>query len=176
MWQNASHPMLPVTRASRAAAPPLQRLARMNETVLHSGEAVLIAPASDGAEWDAFVEQTHGSTFCHLWGWRDVVESVMGQEAVYFAARDEAGAVRGVLPLVRLRSPLFGVRHVSMPYLNDGGPIGDAAAVRALREHAVELSAAKDIRLELRTREAPAEPTTAPPPPEPPAAWHSWHR
>jgi FemAB-related protein (PEP-CTERM system-associated) len=76
----------------------------------------------------------------------------MRQEAIYIAARDATGAIRGVLPLVRLKSALFGVRHVSMPYLNDGGPIGEPGAVRALQEHAVRLTGSRDTRLELRTR------------------------
>jgi FemAB-related protein (PEP-CTERM system-associated) len=110
-----------------------------------------ISPTTDRAEWDAFVEATPGATFGHLFGWRDVVRTAMRQTPVYLAARGEEGAILGVLPLVRLKSLLFGERLVSMPYLNDGGPIGEAAAVTALREHAIGL-AGPGGRLELRTR------------------------
>jgi FemAB-related protein (PEP-CTERM system-associated) len=112
-----------------------------------------ISLSSDRVEWDAFVEATPGATFGHRFGWHDVVRSTMGQTPMYLAARGEDGSVLGVLPMVRLSSPLFGERFVSMPYLNDGGPIGDAAAVAALRDHAVAL-AGPGGRLELRTRVA----------------------
>ena len=151
----------------------------MNQTSTLAGQTLRVEPLTDDTTWDAFVERTPSATFCHLSGWRSVTSEVMGQHARYFTARDETGAVRGVLPLVRLKSPLFGVRHVSVPYLNDGGPIGDAAAVAALRQHALELAAEDGGRLELRTR-APLAGTATPcpkvtvlldMPPEPGTLW-----
>jgi len=61
--------------------------------------------------------------------------------------------VQGVLPLVRVRSPLLGHYLVSMPFLNAGGPIGSPGAVAALGEHATLLARRRDVDLlELRTR------------------------
>lgn len=57
-------------------------------------------------------------------------------------ARDGEGAVSGVLPLVRLRSRLFGDFMVSMPYLNNGGVLArDTGVQRALMARAEELAA-----------------------------------
>ncbi len=104
--------------------------------------------------WDAFAAAVPGSTFCHLSGWRAVMEDVLGHERFYAIACDDAGAWRGVLPLVRVRSALFGAYLVSLPFLNSGGPVGTPDAVATLVEHAATL--ARHFRvdlLELRTRD-----------------------
>jgi len=104
--------------------------------------------------WDSFAAAVPGSTFCHLSGWRAVMEDVLGHECFYAIACDDAGAWRGVLPLVRVRSALFGDYLVSLPFLNSGGPVGTPDAVATLVEHAATL--ARHFRvdlLELRTRD-----------------------
>ncbi|MGH7629934.1 MAG: FemAB family XrtA/PEP-CTERM system-associated protein, partial [Gemmatimonadales bacterium] len=105
------------------------------------------------AIWDGFVRRQPGWTHCHLFGWKPVIERVFGHECLYLAASGNAGELVGVLPLVRVRSLLFGHYLVSMPFLNYGGPLGDQAAVRALAAHAATLAAAGGVRLlELRSR------------------------
>ena len=107
------------------------------------------------AEWDAFVRRSAGWTHFHLWGWRPVIEATHGHECPYLAARDPSGALVGVLPLVRVRSRLFGQYLVSMPYLNYGGPLGSAEAVRGLAAEAVALAERHGVKLlELRSLEA----------------------
>lgn len=70
----------------------------------------------------------------------------------------EAGRTRGVLPLLFVRSILFGRFLVSMPYLNYGGVIADDAPTAArLIDRAVQLADELGVRyLELR-HESPAE-------------------
>ena len=107
------------------------------------------------AEWDGFVRAAPGWTHFHLAGWRSVIERVHGHECPYLAARDEAGRLAGVLPLVRVKSRLFGHFLVSMPFLNYGGPLGGDAATAALASHAVGLARETGARLlELRSRAA----------------------
>lgn len=107
----------------------------------------------DAAAWDAFVRAQPGWTHFHLHGWREVISRVHGHECVYLAARDDAGALAGVLPLVRVRSMLFGHYLVSVPFVNYGGPLGSDAAVRALADEAVELARDGGVKLlELRAR------------------------
>jgi serine/alanine adding enzyme len=110
-------------------------------------------------EWDAFVRGRYDATFCHLHGWRAIMEDILGHECRYVAARDAEGAIVGVLPLVRVHSRLFGDYLVSMPFLNYGGPVGDADAIGLLVEHARDLAeAARVDLLELRSRrELPGE-------------------
>jgi len=103
-------------------------------------------------EWDAFVRAQAGWTHFHLAGWREVMSRALGHECPYLFASDE-GSVRGVLPLVRVRSLLFGHYLVSMPFVNYGGPLGDAAAVQALTREAGALADRGGAKLlELRSR------------------------
>jgi FemAB-related protein (PEP-CTERM system-associated) len=105
------------------------------------------------AEWNAFAEAQPGYTHFHRFEWRSVIESVFGHECVYLVARDVHGGAAGVLPLVRVKSVLFGHYLVSMPFVNYGGPLGSDAAVRALIDEAVRLARAGGVKLlELRSR------------------------
>ncbi len=119
--------------------------------------------ASPGQEWDAFVEAAPHGSFCHLSGWHDVMADVMGRRPHFLAARDTEGALAGVLPLVEVKSLLFGHYLVSMPYLNYGGPLGETGARQVLGRAAVETARERGVDLlELRSRslagdDAPAE-------------------
>lgn len=117
-----------------------------------------VLPLSDGAggpgAWDAFVARTAGSSFCHLAGWRDILSDVLGAECLYWVATGSDGAWEGILPVVRVRSRLFGHYLVSLPFLNYGGPLGSPAAQQRLAQEAVSeaMRSGADL-LELRTRE-----------------------
>jgi FemAB-related protein (PEP-CTERM system-associated) len=121
---------------------------------------ISVAPLNGSvSEWDAFAASAPESTFCHLAGWRDVIASVLGHDCPYAVATDDEGAWRGLLPLVRVRSPLFGHYLVSLPFLNGGGPLGAPAAVVALAGHATGLARRMNVDLlELRTRHLVASP------------------
>ena len=84
------------------------------------------------AAWDAFVRAAPGWSHFHLWGWKTVVERTHGHECIYLAARAGDGRLEGVLPLVRVRSRLFGHYLVSMPFVNYGGPLGGAEPRRRM--------------------------------------------
>lgn len=104
--------------------------------------------------WDGLLEGLEGATFCHLYGWRRVMESALRHETYYWIAQDDQGRVHGLLPVVRVRSRLFGDYLMSMPFLNYGGPVGTPGARAALAKHAAEK--ARDLGvdlLELRNRE-----------------------
>ena len=104
-------------------------------------------------EWDAFVRNEPESTQCHAFGWKEVIETVFGHECLYLAARDAAGKIVGVLPMVRVKSRLFGHYLISMPFLNYGGPVGQEDAVESLIRRASDLARAGSVTLlELRSR------------------------
>jgi FemAB-related protein (PEP-CTERM system-associated) len=90
------------------------------------------------ADWDAFVAQQPDATGYHLSGWRTVFERGLKHRTHYLAAQSENG-LEGVLPLVEVRSRLFGRVLSSLPYVNYGGVLGGAEASAAL------LDAARDI-------------------------------
>lgn len=116
----------------------------------------LVVTRFDGAarEWDDFVRAQPGWTHFHLHGWRTVIERVFRHECIYLVARGGVdGRIAGVLPLVRVRSLVFGHFLVSMPFVNYGGPLGDEQAIRALVGEASRI--ARDSRadlFELRSR------------------------
>lgn len=113
--------------------------------------------AGSAEEWDQFVRAVPEWTHFHLWGWKPVFERALGHECPYLAARGGDGALRAVLPLVRVRSLLFGHYLVSMPFLNYGGPLGDLDGVRAVTAAAVALAERDGVKLlELRSRASQA--------------------
>jgi FemAB-related protein (PEP-CTERM system-associated) len=106
------------------------------------------------AEWDAFVRANAGWTHFHLWGWKGVIERVHRHECLYLAAKNTTGKLEGILPLVRVRSSLFGHYLVSMPFLNYGGPLGSDAAMQALVAEALAIAERDGVKLlQLRSRE-----------------------
>ncbi len=106
----------------------------------------------DGA-WDAFVSAHSLSSYCHLAGWRSVMEDGFGHECLYLVAKDGDGTWRGVLPLVRVKSALFGHYLISVPFLNAGGPLADETAAGILADRALaEAKASGADLVELRTR------------------------
>ena len=106
----------------------------------------------DGATWDSFASLQRGFTHFHRYAWKGVIEDAFGHECIYLTSRDVFGEIDGVLPLVRVRSILFGHYLVSMPFLNYGGPLGTQEAVRALAADAASRARAEGAKLlELRS-------------------------
>ena len=116
----------------------------------------------DSATWDAYVQSAPEGTVCHLYGWRGVIEGAYGHRTFFLAATAN-GEIRGLLPLVLIRSPLFGRNLVSMPFVDYGGVVTTDgpevctllvdAALQLARTHRATLSlrCATDQALELPT-------------------------
>jgi serine/alanine adding enzyme len=104
--------------------------------------ALTIRPAEEpsAGEWDGFVRQHPSGTGYHLWGWRAVFHAGLGHRCHYLIAKRD-GVPSGVLPLVEVRSPLFGRALSSLPYVNYGGILAqDAATASALAAAAGRLA------------------------------------
>ena len=101
----------------------------------------------------AFVAACPEATFFHRFAWREIYESVFKHRTHYLLA-ERADEVVGVLPLVELRSLLFGHSLCSLPFAVYGGVAAtDPAAVVALHEAAVALGRELGVQhLELRNR------------------------
>ncbi len=109
-----------------------------------------VTEAGEGAEWNAFVEGAEdGSTF-HRWEWREVYRECYGHETPYLVAR-RGDELVGVLPLVRVKSLVFGHYLVSNPFVSYGGPVGTAEAQRVLSAHAASMANGAKL-VELRSR------------------------
>jgi FemAB-related protein (PEP-CTERM system-associated) len=111
---------------------PLEKLA-----VTESSFSIESAGAESRSAWDACVAAHPSGTFYHLFDWKNFHEQECGHQCDYLLARAADGGLRGVLPLVYLRSRLFGRILCSMPYVNYGGPVAaDAAVAAALAQRA----------------------------------------
>jgi FemAB-related protein (PEP-CTERM system-associated) len=96
---------------------------------------------SDRERWDNYVLSENGSSCYHLSGWKDVVEKSFAKKSYYIISEDESGNINGILPLVNLRSVLFGNFLVSLPYFNYGGICAhNREAEKGLLEHAVGIA------------------------------------
>jgi FemAB-related protein (PEP-CTERM system-associated) len=74
--------------------------------------------------WDRYVESHPRATVGHLSAWGAIVQEAYRHDRVYLVA-DDGGEIVGVLPLVQVRSRLFGHRMVSMPFMDYGGVLTD---------------------------------------------------
>ena len=124
-------------------------------TVSGRPASTCIVSWTDSAEWDAFVAAASDGTVAHRWAWLRIVQDTYGHPT-YPLAAVRAGRLVGVLPLVLVRSRIYGRRLVSMPYLDCGGicAAGNAEAEQKLFQAAVELATEMRVSLELRHRSA----------------------
>lgn len=92
------------------------------------------------AAWDAFVAAQPGASAYHYSGWARVIERAFGHESRLLSVQD-GERVAGVLPLIVMRSRLFGRFVVSLPFVNAGGLLADSPpASAALVDAAVAIA------------------------------------
>ena len=81
-----------------------------------------LADGDHGAalRWDAFVARCSRATFFHRAAWQGVISASFGHRTHYLYA-ERGGRIEAVLPLVHVRSLLFGNALVSIPFGVYGG-------------------------------------------------------
>ena len=96
--------------------------------------------------WDAFVQAQPQATFFHLSGWLRVIEAVFGHRGHYLLAERD-GLVEGVLPLVEVKSRLFGHSLASLPFAVYGGVVASTPeAAAALETEAERIAKARGVQ------------------------------
>ncbi|RRJ84589.1 FemAB family XrtA/PEP-CTERM system-associated protein [Aestuariirhabdus litorea] len=75
-------------------------------------------------EWNGYLDQHEHSTVFHRYEWGEAVVATYGGEYIYIVAKEE-GSIRGVLPLGRSKSFLFGDYLCSVPFGVYGGIVAD---------------------------------------------------
>lgn len=94
---------------------------------------------SDREDWDRFVNLNPSSTFFHLFGWKKILETATGHKTFYLAAYENK-KISGLLPLINVKSALFGNVLSSLAFASYGGAIGTSTEVcAALEREAVAL-------------------------------------
>ncbi len=90
----------------------------------------------DFAGWDTFVQFHEQGTFCHLSGWKTVIEQGAGQVCPYIVAKQD-GDIVGVLPLTIKKHIIFGKALISNMFCVYGGALGlDGDIVSELYQYA----------------------------------------
>ncbi|MHC4414587.1 MAG: FemAB family XrtA/PEP-CTERM system-associated protein [Planctomycetota bacterium] len=101
--------------------------------------SVVPCDASRRRDWEDFVQHSPRTTLAHHPGWTSVVQDTFGHEPLSIMAY-RAGRAVGVLPLVLVKSLVFGRFLVSSPYLTSGGiAADDEPAAEALAHEAARL-------------------------------------
>ena len=96
-------------------------------------------------DWDRFVETCPDATFFHRAGWKHVIERSFGHRTYYLYA-ERNGSIEGVLPLVHVKSALFGNSLSSLAFCVYGGPAAaNAEATAALDAAARALADKLDV-------------------------------
>ncbi len=103
-------------------------------------ERLDVADRHAAAAWDEFVQACPQATFFHRAGWQRVVHGVFRHPTHYLYATDN-GRITGVLPLVHVKSLLFGNALTSLPFAVYGGvAASDEASAAALEAKADEIA------------------------------------
>ena len=105
------------------------------------------------ARWDNFVQQNDDATFFHQAGWKTVIEQAFGHKTYFLYAEDD-GEITGVLPLVHVKSLLFGNNLVSTAFCVYGGIVAkDEQTYQNLDKEACRLAEQLGVdSLEMRNR------------------------
>jgi FemAB-related protein (PEP-CTERM system-associated) len=114
-----------------------------DQSVSSSQISIELLSADKNEAWNYYVESNPAASIYHRAEWKDLIHNVFGHDGYYFYAHHN-GEITGVLPLVRLKSWLFGDFMVSMPYFNSGGAIANNLSIeqklmQAANNHAENL-------------------------------------
>src|SRR4029453_342801 len=124
-------------------------VADRRESVLRlPSPTVTVAGDHDRGDWEAFIAGRPDAAGYHAWAWRDVFERTFGHACFYLIARETGrSGITGVLPLVEIRSWIFGRTMTSLPFVNYGGVVAESEPVaRALLAFARELAGRRGSR------------------------------
>ena len=89
---------------------------------------VTVAQDADRDDWQRWLETRPDATIFHDWAWRRILAEAFGHRPHYLIAR-RGDRVAGVLPMVQVRTLLFGHSLVSLPFCPYAGPLADDRGV-----------------------------------------------
>lgn len=96
-------------------------------------------------QWDDYVQRHEHGTFFHLYGWQRVFLEALNHPTYYYVAK-EGDKIVGLLPLVHVKSLLFGNTLSSIAFGSYGGAIADSSGIaQALEQQAVALGRSLNV-------------------------------
>lgn len=101
---------------------------------------------NNAEKWNDFVENASHPSLYHMWEWGEALLSTYGYKRYYFSALQEE-TVTGILPLIHVKSRLFGNRLISLPFCEYGGPLAapELSAPEKMQVTAALLDAANKL-------------------------------
>jgi serine/alanine adding enzyme len=81
---------------------------------------------------EAFVAKSEEASLYHGYRWSSVIEDCFSHRSHYLLCEEPKGTIRGILPLVHMKSRMFGNFTVSVPFFNYGGVCADDGETRNL--------------------------------------------
>lgn len=96
----------------------------------------------DCGKWDDYVENYPGATVYHMSAWGRAVCSSMGHKSYYIMIEDK-GEICALVPLIHIKSSLFGNSLISVAFATGGGPLFDNAQALALLDEECRLLSKK---------------------------------
>jgi FemAB-related protein (PEP-CTERM system-associated) len=144
-----------VTAQPQPAPPKPTATAVANDQAAPAPVRIACLDDSGLAEWDAFVQQEPSATFFHRAGWSRVIRRAYGYETHFLLAR-RGGQIVGVLPLVHLKTLVFGQSLISTGFCVYGGiASSDPEAIEALADEAARLGKKLGVSyVEMRSQQA----------------------
>jgi FemAB-related protein (PEP-CTERM system-associated) len=101
---------------------------------------IKLAGDLDSSAWNDYIINNTDSTPYHNYAWKQSIENAYGFECPYLIAQDDNGSIIGVLPLVKITSPMMTGKLCSLPYCDLGGCLAsDQQTEKQLIDNAVEL-------------------------------------
>jgi hypothetical protein len=95
---------------------------------MNLANSIKLVPSLDAEEkknsWDGYVLSHPEGRFCHLTGYRKVVEETYGYKPFYLVFERD-GKILGVFPSFVCKSIIFGTKIVSQPFSEYGGMLAD---------------------------------------------------
>ncbi|MCK4676155.1 MAG: FemAB family PEP-CTERM system-associated protein [Gammaproteobacteria bacterium] len=91
----------------------------------------LFDETSSPEEWNYYVSTNSASCIHHRVEWRNILSQSYGHESLYLCARNDSQSIVGILPLIHMKSRLFGNKLVSLPFFQRGGAIADSPLIES---------------------------------------------
>ncbi len=118
---------IPDKKANRQTDIQSAKTARWKKPCRETDKVITVSLMQDdmNEEWNHYVRNHPTTTIYHRAEWKRLIQQSFGHKGYYFVAHNEQQKIVGILPLIHIKSWLFGNFFISMPYFNYGGAVAN---------------------------------------------------